>query len=1676
MTLEGLEERTLLSVLTVTNLNDSASFKPGDGSLRGEIAAAAPNDTIEFGSNLAGDTITLDGNWLELTKNVTITAPAAGITINGNGQSNVLFVERGITASLTGITITNGYSSDDGGGISNDGNLTLTNCTVTNNLAQQDGGAILNKLGSLILTDTTINSNQCYGNGGGIDNIDGTVTITGGSIENGFLGGSGGAVYNDGGTVTVSNASIETNNAVGNGGGIDNEAAGTLTVNDSTLYDNNGRNGGGIFNAAGATATVTGGTFTSNFDTYSGGAIENQGNLTVTGVTFERGGSGFGGAIDSSGSLVVYDSFFGYSIANQGGGLDNETNGNATVVNSTFYDNSANNAGGNVANSGGTLLLTNCTLSLGLAAAGGGIANSSGSVTLANTLVAGNLTPYTYQPNDISGAITADYSLIGNTGGVTLSPSSANNLLNVNPEIMPPFNDGGSTDTCALEPGSPAIDAGSDRLAVDASGNPLKTDQRGGIFERISGKSVDIGAFEYNVFNLVVSTTSDENDGNDSYGHLSLREALELADQNIGGSNLITFDPTVFATPQAIRLNPEDGPIAISTNTSITGPAAEVTIVGDDLGRVFETTYSQLMPVTTTLSDLTIEGGGIYNAEFNSLTLENCTLTRNDDTPSPYVNGGALDNLGTATLDDSTLSDNTGTFGGAIYNRDEMTLIDCTITGNATGSFHLYNYTFPGSGGAIYNFGDLTINETSITGNTTIGDGGAIAGDGSVSISESSISGNSALGGGGIESFSGEISLIGTSVSDNHATYGGGISNGGTLSVQNCTISGNSAQTGGGIYNSAGTARIVGTTISNNSASVGGGLVNGYAFALGQVITTVANCTFYGNTASSEGGAVYSTLGYLSFTNCTITANQAARGAGLDLMDKDAAYGYYDVVTAANTIVADNRDAGTTSDDLAGSITASYDIFGATANGTFLAGSGNNILGVTDPGLGSLASNGGPTQTCALLPGSPAIDAGDSALALLLDVTQQDPSGMTGAVPLAIDQRGLSRLVGTAVDIGADEYQSDLSATLEPVVSTAVTGQSLTYTITVTNNGPDAAAPTLTDVVPAGTILRSWSTSAAGWVLTTPTVNEQVTATASPAAGDTLLPGTSATFSLTVQVVGLFGAVVTNEASVGPTTDDTNLANNATASDQTVVVLGISSITPVSPNPRNTAVSDIDVTFDEPINLGTFTRSALTLTNNGGANLITGAANVSLVSGSTYQIGGLAGLTEANGEYTLTVNSSGIEDSDGNWGANSLSTTWLMDISPPTSTVNPLPVRETSLTFAVSITATDQGSPASGVAYTTIYSSINNGPWTVWTTLIAPATTATFTGQSNNTYSFYSVATDYANNTQNASPVIEASTYVPDLTPPVTSVDGTAGPNPSTVNTSTGTFTLDLTGSDPGDGLLEYFLVYASIDGGPYREVGPYAIPAGSADASGQYHSTIKYQGLTDGNAHTYSFYSIGVDSAGNVQSAPASPNATFANQTFATPTQLGVSGFTVEHGSSNRSFIQYLDIIFNESDGQSGSELTELVNSISGPSPLIQVYKYDLNDDASSKTSVPLNVSTTSLDVLDHAIEINFGSGGVLDSPNSTAADGYYEVDIHLPNGNVSTHYFYRLLGDVDGDQTVDSNDLNSISENLNETSQIGWTALSADVNGDGTVAALDLTLATRSRGRQLKSGLTLG
>ena len=132
----------------------------------------------------------------------------------------------------------------------------------------------------------------------------------------------------------------------------------------------------------------------------------------------------------------------------------------------------------------------------------------------------------------------------------------------------------------------------------------------------------------------------------------------------------------------------------------------------------------------------------------------------------------------------------------------------------------------------------------------------------------------------------------------------------------------------------------------------------------------------------------------------------------------------------------------------------------------------------------------------------------------------------------------------------------------------------------------------------------------------------------------------------------------------------------------------------VTPNSRNTPVETVSVNLSEAAGSGSCGASALTLTVNGGAKSNYWRVSVTQVSGSIYQISGLSSLTKAEGSYILTVNAGDMSDDGGNPGSGSVSTSWLMDTTPPTSTIVALPAETASTSFTVSATSTDPEVPA----------------------------------------------------------------------------------------------------------------------------------------------------------------------------------------------------------------------------------------------------------------------------------------------------------------------------------------------------------------------------------------------
>ncbi|MGD9632156.1 MAG: hypothetical protein AB7U97_02685 [Pirellulales bacterium] len=389
------------------------------------------------------------------------------------------------------------------------------------------------------------------------------------------------------------------------------------------------------------------------------------------------------------------------------------------------------------------------------------------------------------------------------------------------------------------------------------------------------------------------------------------------------------------------------------------------------------------------------------------------------------------------------------------------------------------------------------------------------------------------------------------------------------------------------------------------------------------------------------------------------------------------------------------------------------------------------------------------------------------------------------------------------------------------------------------------------------------------------------------------------------------------------------------------------------------------------------------------------------------------------------------------------------DVTAPTSSVLPLAARQSLLDFEVHVTGIDFGIDASGVQSFDVFVSTDGAAFTLWQTLPADDPVAIFNGASNHTYAFHSIARDYAGNVETkASNAIEASTYLPDLTAPTTEVT-------SAIADAAGTFTIVFSGTADGSSGISTFRLYVQLDGGPVQQIGQIN---GGTVVAGVYSGQSSYQGLADGTSHTYRFYTQGVNGNGVIEDAPAEPDDVQIVATFATPAAPDITGFTVQHGLGERSYIRYLDVTFNT-----------LVTGLALDPSHVALKHYALDG-----TTFIGNVDLSGkLQLVDHVMEIDFGAAGLGGNPNSTAGDGYYELAFDLDDdGDFETaRYFYRLFGDVSGDRIVRVADLNAIVAAIGQMGDF----LEADANGDGRVNTLDRTFAARSLGRRLASGLHL-
>jgi hypothetical protein len=795
--------------------------------------------------------------------------------------------------------------------------------------------------------------------------------------------------------------------------------------------------------------------------------------------------------------------------------------------------------------------------------------------------------------------------------------------------------------------------------------------------------------------------------------------------QGSAGFSIQAFDVTIsgftiqnFSGSSAV--NVQSGASLTLTNDVLQGNSSY-----SSGGAVFNDAASvTLINCTVSGNFASYSGGGLYSI-YGSNDLIDCFVSGNT---SGYFGGGISNKNSTTTLSGVTVSGNSAVIGGGVYSSGFLTVQFSNFFSNQGSLF----------GGGLANAGDLDLLDSGFTDNSAGNTGGGLLNDqgGEGSISGCHFSGNRAgffgfegvRGGGGIAISSGVLSIANTTLDDNSSATaggglltlfggafmtnctlsqnsavgsGGGLFNDNTAQLTDCTLSGNSAANGGGVYNIGGmsgayidgSAALLDCTLSGNTATnSGGGVFNdGGAYHFGEAnngVTTLTNCTVSGNSASN-GGGVYNTSGVntgtITVLDSTVSGNSASVGGGLENVSA--------TVTIGNTIVAQNTATASAPD----------------ASGSF-ASQGNNLVGATDGSSGWLSSDltgttlqllnpllaplnnyGGSTQTMALLPGSPAIDAGNNALV---------PPGVT------TDQRGFDRIVNGIVDIGAFEssgftismtsgseqsagvltaFSSSLVVTVTPnLASDPVAGGVVTFTppasgasaILSTSLATIGATGTASVTAAADGLVGSYTVSATARGIATPAgfslTNTPLILVLSPSAPGALSLSGNASISSS-------GAVYVDSSSSSALSASGNSQVKAAAIE---VVGGVKSSgnARLSPAPVTGAASLAAASLPPPSSSGLTNYGALSLGGHASAIIqpgiyseidVSGSAKLTMTSGLYIIEGGgfsISGTASVFGSGVTIVNGGSKYPSvGGSYGAITLRSMGALSLSPATS-------------------------------------------------------------------------------------------------------------------------------------------------------------------------------------------------------------------------------------------------------------------------------------------------------------------------------------------------------------------------------------------------------------------------
>ena len=889
----GSDENTFMPDDPLTPENEDTRDRNAEGALM--------HVTILSG-DLADNDLTdrEDANYtLRRTDNsyTVVTVSGANVTLNGltieggergtevtrfgttSHQGAGLFAGVGTTGTtLTACTFNNNSADDNGGGACFYGAATLTDCTFNNNSADDSGGAYFD--GAATLTDCTFNNNSADDSGGGAY-FDGAATLTGCDFnDNNSDYGGGGAFFR--GTATVTNCTFTENTA--NGGF--------------------SQGGGAYF---GGTTTVTQCTFTDN-EAEVGGGASFFGTATLANCVFANNSSAVGGGLFFSDitSTVINSTFYNNTAAERGGGivvLSSRSPDPLNLQNSILIGNTATTAGNAIylAHTGTT---TNIEATIDRNLIGGGMADLGVGL-------------FDLPTETFADGLFADATNVALTNTVEESDAT---VVFVSTAVK-------DANYLRLAAGSPAVNLGNNLYLNNGTpgetDDDIKTDAADNA--RIQGGTVDLGAYE-SAF-AAVAPTAQTLTFDDPTGGVTVRvgQSIDLvATTDAPSDAMLAITFTSSATNIAVVENDGDGTFSLrfdgAGDVTITATqAGDIGADGVNYAMATDTqtiTVEAALPTGTTIRRVTTTGTGDGSSWVQAMSLQ-AALAASDSLDQVWtaagtykpdatnqnatftipagvlVYGGFGSDENTFMPDDPLTPENEDTRDrnaeGALMHVTILSgdLADNDLTDREDANYALRrtdnSYTVVTVSGANVTLNGLTIEggergtEVTNLGTTSHHGAGLFAGVGTTgtTLTACTFNNNSANRNGGGAYFYGAATLTDCTFTDNETTGafgdGGGAYFNATATLTGCDFNNNNANTGGGAY--FGAATLTNCNFTGNVANRNGGGAYFYE------ADTLTDCTFNNNNAIDDGGGAFF-YGAATLTDCTFNNNNAIDDGG----------------------------------------------------------------------------------------------------------------------------------------------------------------------------------------------------------------------------------------------------------------------------------------------------------------------------------------------------------------------------------------------------------------------------------------------------------------------------------------------------------------------------------------------------------------------------------------------------------------------------------------------------------------------------------------------------------------------------------------------------------------------------------------------------------------------------